>query len=88
MLNHDFNSIFPLGLDNFLLENENKFDENFVKLLSHFLLQLPQPVCLVAHNGDEFDFPIIQRQLKTLNMTLPENLCCVDSLAFFRAFEG
>lgn len=88
MIFNDFNWIFRLGLDNFLLENENKFDENFVKLLNHFLLQLPQPVCLVAHNGDKFDFPIIQRQLKTLNMTLAENLCCVDSLAFFRAFEG
>ncbi|KAG4068426.1 hypothetical protein HA402_007946 [Bradysia odoriphaga] len=75
------------GLDNFMLENESKFDENFVKLLNHFLLQLPQPVCLVAHNGDRFDFPIMQRQLKTLNMTLPDDTLCMDSLLFFRSYE-
>lgn len=75
-------------MDNFSLENENKFDENFVYLLNHFLLQLPQPVCLVAHNGDKFDFPIIQRQLKTLNMNLPDGLLCMDSLLFFRFYEG
>lgn len=71
-----------------MLENENKFDENFVQLLNHYLLQLPQPVCLVAHNGDKFDFPIIQRQLRTLNMTLPDDLRCMDSLLFFRSYEG
>ncbi|XP_037030865.1 uncharacterized protein LOC119070562 [Bradysia coprophila] len=75
------------GLDNFMLENETKFDENFVKLLNHFLLQLPQPVCLVAHNGDRFDFPIMQRQLKTLSMTLPDDTLCMDSLLFFRLYE-
>lgn len=71
-----------------MLENENKFNENSVQLLNHFLLQLPQPVCLVAHNGDKFDFPIIQKQLKDLELTLPDDLYCLDSLSFFRAFEG
>lgn len=71
-----------------MLENENKFDENFVKLLNHYLLHLPQPVCLVAHNGDRFDFPIIQKQLKTLDMTLPDDTLCMDSLLFFRYYEG
>lgn len=71
-----------------MLENENKFDENFVKLLNHYLLQLPQPVCLVAHNGNRFDFPIIQRQLKMLNMSLPDGTLCMDSLLFFRSYEG
>ncbi|KAJ6638274.1 Three-prime repair exonuclease 1, partial [Pseudolycoriella hygida] len=75
------------GLDNFMLENENKFDENFVKLLNHFILQLPQPVCLVAHNGNKFDFPIIQRQLKMLDLTLPDDVQCIDSLHFFRSYE-
>ncbi len=71
-----------------MLENESKFDENFVELLNHYLLQLPQPVCLVAHNGDKFDFPIVQRQLQTLNMTLVDDILCMDSLLFFRSYEG
>lgn len=51
------------GLDNEQLEFEQPFDAHCGALLLHFVQQLPQPVCLVAHNGDKFDFPLLRAQL-------------------------
>jgi hypothetical protein len=32
-------------------------------MLNDFIERLPQPVCLIAHNGLKFDFPIVQAEL-------------------------
>lgn len=55
------------ALDNFLLEHEQPFNENTAALFALFLQQLQQPVCLVAHNGNSFDFPLFKRQLNALH---------------------
>lgn len=57
------------ALDNFLLEHEHSFDKNTAALFALFLQQLQQPVCLVAHNGASFDFPLFKRQLNGLLLT-------------------
>lgn len=56
------------GLDNFALEYEQPFNENTVRLLSNFLHQLQQPVCLVAHNGNSFDYRLLHKELARLKM--------------------
>lgn len=52
------------GLDNFMLEHENKFDTNIAQLMSLFFRRLQQPICLVAHNGAKFDFPLLKKELE------------------------
>lgn len=69
------------GLNNTLLANDNVFDANTNQLIVCFLSQLQQPVCLVAHNGMAFDYPIFKAHLTT---TLPDTLLCCDSLHVFR----
>lgn len=54
------------GLDNFLLENIRKMDANTIDLINCFFNQLNKPVCLVAHNGKGYDFPILKAHLKKL----------------------
>lgn len=54
------------GLDNFMLENTKKFNVNTANLINSFLNQLNKPVCLVAHNGNKFDYPLLKTQLKKL----------------------
>lgn len=49
-----------------MVENIKKFDENTVDLMNCFLKQLQKPVCLVAHNGNAFDYPILKVQLRAL----------------------
>lgn len=55
------------GLDNFLLQDEDVFNAKKARLLSTFLENLQQPVCLVAHNGNCFDFPLLARTLNEIN---------------------
>ncbi|KAH8412419.1 hypothetical protein KR009_001846 [Drosophila setifemur] len=77
-------SIFhALGLSNYLLERESPFNENSAGLIISFLKHLPPPVCLVAHNGWAFDFPIVKQALNKVNMELPQSVTCVDSLRAF-----
>lgn len=47
-----------------MLERFNKMNENTIGLISSFLKQMPEPVCLVAHNGNDFDFKLLKRTLK------------------------
>ncbi|XP_070498470.1 three-prime repair exonuclease 1-like [Chironomus tepperi] len=75
------------GLSNELLQNEKKFDENTVDLVNNFLAHLQQPVCLVAHNGNKFDYPILKSHCKLLNKPLHESLICCDSLIIFRKID-
>jgi len=51
------------GLSNDLLENQSRFKAETVQLLKLFLENLPQPICLVAHNGDRYDYPLLQAEL-------------------------
>ncbi|KAG0435641.1 hypothetical protein HPB47_018379 [Ixodes persulcatus] len=47
------------GMSEALLGNQRLFREA-VPSLRAFLASLPAPVCLLAHNGDYFDFPILR----------------------------
>ncbi|KAL0280178.1 UNVERIFIED_CONTAM: hypothetical protein PYX00_001550 [Menopon gallinae] len=74
------------GLHNELLEEMKPFDDDVVTLVNKFIERLPQPVCLIAHNGLAFDFPIFRRQLKFCQAKLLDNILCADSLLAFRSF--
>lgn len=51
------------GLDNFMLEHMNKCDDKTFDMINGFLEQLVGPVCLIAHNGNNFDFKLLKRSL-------------------------
>lgn len=72
------------GLDNEELEKSPSFDE-VAPLVEHFLLSLPQPVCLIAHNGNSFDFPLLMSELGQFPGVILRSLVdCCDSLPAFR----
>lgn len=54
------------GLDNYNLEHEKFFSNETGDLVKAFFNQLQAPICLVAHNGFKFDFPILRKQLNTV----------------------
>ena len=60
------------GLSNDLLENQNRFNSQTVNLLKLFLENLPQPICLIAHNGARYDYPLLQG---SIDLNFPLNLC-------------
>ncbi|XP_055534395.1 uncharacterized protein LOC129723922 [Wyeomyia smithii] len=75
------------GLYNDLLEHEAEFDDKAVQLIGLFLERLQRPACLVAHNGNRFDFVILKKELEALHFKLPEDVYCVDSLVLFKHLE-
>ena len=72
------------GLDNYNLTDQAKLDSNTLDLLNSFLARLPPPVCLVAHNGDQYDFPLLKAELARVGGGLGAHILCVDSYVGIR----
>ena len=72
------------GLTNDLLENQPFFTSVTVSILNNFLQNLPQPICLVAHNGNKYDFPLLKAELVNVNSELTSNILTIDSLEALR----
>lgn len=71
------------GLNNNMLKDSPEFKDK-IRSIYKFLDNLPKPVCLVAHNGDLFDFKILLAECRDIKESLPEDLLCADSLVGFR----
>ena len=77
------------GLDNpLLLDNDKRpFDVCVCESICSFLGRQAKPVCLVAHNGHEFDFKLLRTEFDRLGRSLPSDLLCCDSLLAFRELD-
>lgn len=76
------------GLCNDLLEQEGIFDMDAFITINNFIKRLTEPVCLIAHNGFNFDYPILKRHLVNLGVSFPDNLLSADSYhAFYHLLE-
>ena len=77
------------GIDNLSLVESNKqtFDENVAQSMNHFLLRQERPICLVAHNGNSFDFKILKHTLEHKSLELIPDIFCADSLPAFRFID-
>ncbi|CAH3941368.1 unnamed protein product [Pieris brassicae] len=71
------------GLTNNNLKNQPIFKDK-TQTINTFLLELNQPVCLVAHNGNRFDFKVLRAEFCEAGQDLPSHLLCLDSLTGFR----
>ncbi|XP_058119707.1 uncharacterized protein LOC131281181 [Anopheles ziemanni] len=75
-------------LYNDLLEREGKFDGGAGEMVKLFLDRLQKPACLVAHNGNRFDFILLKQHMLRIGVMLPSFLYVVDSLPAFREIEA
>ena len=66
------------GLDNYNLSGQATFDRGTGELLNSFLAHLTTPLCLVAHNGNKYDFPLLKAELEKVGITLPCNTLYAD----------
>ncbi|XP_006220391.2 three-prime repair exonuclease 1 isoform X1 [Vicugna pacos] len=65
-----------------------RFDADLAYLLQAFLRRQPQPWCLVAHNGDRYDFPLLRAELSMLGLASAlDGAFCADSIAALKALE-
>ena len=82
-------TILPLvsditGLDNYNLTGQSKFSKSTGDLINNFLSLLPAPVCLVAHNGNAYDFPLLKAELEKAGTQLKSDVFCIDSYVGIR----
>lgn len=73
------------GLSNQLLDNENQFNQEGASLIKTFIELQMSPACIVSHNGCGFDFPILRAEFARVNVSLPDDLLCTDTLQMFRS---
>ena len=59
------------GLDNYNLTGQATFDKETGVLINSFLARLPKPLCMVAHNGGLYDFPLLKSEIEKAGVTLP-----------------
>jgi three prime repair exonuclease-1 len=81
---YPMNPILPLvsditGLDNYNLSGQSKFTKNTGNLINSFLTCLPSPVCLVAHNGNAYDFALLKSEMEKVGSHLNTGILCADS---------
>ena len=69
------------GLDNYSLSEQSTFNKNTGELIKNFLSCLPTPVCLVAHKGNSYDFPLLKAELDKLGILLIAKILCAFSFA-------
>uniref|UniRef100_A0A1I8MAA6 Exonuclease domain-containing protein n=1 Tax=Musca domestica TaxID=7370 RepID=A0A1I8MAA6_MUSDO len=71
------------GLNNEMLCEESPFDKRTASCVLSFLERLEKPICLVAHNGWRFDYPVMKYIFEKINMSIPASIYCVDSYKAF-----
>lgn len=76
-------SVKITGITNDRIKYSPIFKEKF-QTVNSFLQDLKKPVCLVAHNGNIFDYRILLAECVDAKVSLQNDLLCVDSLAIFR----
>lgn len=55
-------------------------------MINGFLSRNRSPICLVAHNGDKFDYPLLKAEINKTKSTLVD-VFCIDSLVAFQQFH-
>jgi len=78
------------GLSNSAIQTsaKSRFCSKTALLLAQFLQRQPGTVCLVAHNGDAFDFPILRSHLTNSRFPIFTQVYCSDSLHAARHFAS
>ena len=62
-------------------------NDGLANMMLLFLQRHEAPICLVAHNGNKFDFPLLRSELACVQKALPEEILCVDSLLLYRDID-
>ncbi|XP_023209931.1 three-prime repair exonuclease 1-like [Centruroides sculpturatus] len=77
-------AIHMTGLCNTSLQYQETFNQNTVKLIELFIERLNKPVCLLAHYGQGFGFPLLKAEFENTSATFSTPLLCADTLQAFK----
>ncbi|KAJ1095128.1 hypothetical protein NDU88_000298 [Pleurodeles waltl] len=80
--------ITGLNNSNLARSEKQRFDARTVALIQEFLQRQAQPVCLVAHNGTDFDFPLLKAELDHQGQDLVGQVYCLDTMKAMMDLDG
>ncbi|XP_043934847.1 three prime repair exonuclease 2-like [Protopterus annectens] len=77
------------GLTNNILQGSKKkqFSSDVAQLLKSFIERQEQPVCMVAHNGYNYDFPLLKVEMSSIGCNILDGVYCTDSLTGMKALD-
>ena len=74
------------GLSNENLMEAESFNCEIYTLVKSFINRLKAPTCFVAHNGNQFDYPLFLWELRNIDKVLSNDILSIDMLHLVKAF--
>uniref|UniRef100_G1KIA5 exodeoxyribonuclease III n=1 Tax=Anolis carolinensis TaxID=28377 RepID=G1KIA5_ANOCA len=80
-------SITGLTNEMFSWNKKQKFNLDILHMMTAFFIRQHPPICLVAHNGCSYDFPLLKAELSALGLSGLDGIYCADTLKAMKALD-
>ncbi|KAJ7316764.1 hypothetical protein JRQ81_002926 [Phrynocephalus forsythii] len=81
-------SITGLSNEEFSRNKRQSFNIHVLHMITAFFGRQCPPICLVAHNGSGYDFPLLKAELATLGIAGLDEIYCADTLRAMKALDS
>lgn len=77
------------GLNNkaFTENKKQSFNIHIKHITAAFFSRQYPPICLVAHGGDRYDFPLLKAELAALGISALDEIYCADTVKAMKALD-
>ncbi|XP_060127478.1 three-prime repair exonuclease 1 [Zootoca vivipara] len=78
------------GLTNeaFAMNKKQTFNLHLLHMIVAFFRRQQPPICLVAHNGNRYDFPLLRAEFSALGHLAIDGIYCADTIKAMKALDG
>ncbi|XP_061474032.1 three prime repair exonuclease 2-like isoform X2 [Rhineura floridana] len=81
-------SITGLTNEAFARNKKQSFNLHILQMIAAFFSRQHPPICLVAHNGCGYDFPLLKAELCMLGLLALEEIYCADTIKAMKALDN
>ncbi|KAL8212398.1 UNVERIFIED_CONTAM: hypothetical protein K2H54_045283 [Gekko kuhli] len=77
------------GLNNkaFAENKKQSFNIHIMHMITAFFSRQYPPICLVAHSGCTYDFPLLKAELSALGISVLDEIYCADTIKAMKALD-
>lgn len=81
------NAVTGLSTEAFAENKKQSFNVHIVHMITAFFSRQYPPICLVAHNGCNYDFPLLKTELFALGISDLDEIYCADTIKALKALD-
>ncbi|XP_028574669.2 three-prime repair exonuclease 1 [Podarcis muralis] len=81
-------SITGLTNEAFAMNRKQTFNLDLLHMIVAFFRRQHPPICLVAHNGYGYDFPLLKAELSALGHLALDEIYCADTIKAMKALDS